>query len=115
MIERNYYQTQNLNRRRLDDELILNSGDPGRDLEALFPVGFVYVDSDGEIIKSNSILLDIFEISEALEFGTVCVNKPFWYVNLPHGGIKESGIGKDCSRYSLEEYFYIKRISITLD
>jgi len=57
---------------------------------------------------------DIFEISEALEFGTVCVNKPFWYVNLPHGGIKESGIGKDCSHYSLEEYFYIKRISITL-
>ena len=35
---------------------------------------------------------DIFEIAEALEFGTVSVNRPFWNVNLPHGGIKESGM-----------------------
>ena len=57
---------------------------------------------------------DVFEIAEALQFGTVSVNRPFWDVNLPHGGIKESGMGKDCSHYSLEEYFYIKRISIAL-
>ena len=57
---------------------------------------------------------DVFEIAEALEFGTVSVNRPFWNVNLPHGGIKESGMGKDCSHYSLEEYYYIKRISIAL-
>ena len=55
---------------------------------------------------------DIFEISEALKFGTVCVNEPFFDVNLPHGGFKESGIGKDCSVYSLEEYYNIKRITI---
>ena len=57
---------------------------------------------------------DVFEIAEALQFGTVSVNRPFWNVNLPHGGIKESGMGKDCSHYSLEEYYYIKRISIAL-
>ncbi len=55
---------------------------------------------------------DIFDIAEALEFGSVSVNEPFYAVNLPHGGLKESGIGKDCSVYSLEEYYYIKRISI---
>ncbi len=65
------------------------------------------------LLFSNN-LKDVFEISEALDFGTVCVNRPFWNVNLPHGGIKESGVGKDCSVYSLEEYYYIKRISITL-
>jgi len=60
---------------------------------------------------SNNVK-DIFDIAEALEFGTVCVNEPFYAFNLPHGGIKESGVGKDCSVYSLEEYYYIKRISI---
>jgi succinate-semialdehyde dehydrogenase/glutarate-semialdehyde dehydrogenase len=55
---------------------------------------------------------DIMDIAEALESGTVCVNAPFYAVNLPHGGVKNSGIGKDCSAYSLEEYYYIKRISI---
>jgi acyl-CoA reductase-like NAD-dependent aldehyde dehydrogenase len=54
----------------------------------------------------------IFTIGEGLKFGSVCVNGVFFAVNLPHGGVKESGIGKDCSSYSLEEYYYIKRISI---
>lgn len=34
--------------------------------------------------------------------------------NLPHGGCKQSGIGKDCSTFSLDEYYYIQRISIAL-
>jgi succinate-semialdehyde dehydrogenase/glutarate-semialdehyde dehydrogenase len=55
---------------------------------------------------------DILSISGSLESGTVCVNDPFYAVNLPHGGIKNSGVGKDCSAYSLEEYYYLKRISI---
>ncbi len=57
---------------------------------------------------------DIFTISKGLKSGTICVNKPHYTVALPHGGTKESGIGKDCSRYSLEEYYYLKRISIAL-
>ncbi len=58
---------------------------------------------------------DIFRLSKGLKSGTICVNKPHYTVALPHGGIKESGMGKDCSRYSLEEYYYIKRISIALN
>ena len=54
----------------------------------------------------------IINISESLEFGTVSVNGPQFARNLPHGWIKESGIGKDCSVYSLEEYHYLKRISL---
>lgn len=57
-------------------------------------------------------LKDAFDVSDRIDFGSVSVNEPAYGVNLPHGGMKESGIGKDCSRYSLEEYYYIKRVSI---
>lgn len=57
-------------------------------------------------------LKDALNISEKIDAGTVCVNEQFFNYNLPHGGCKQSGIGKDCSIYSLEEYYYIQRISI---
>ncbi len=52
------------------------------------------------------------KLSKELDFGTVCVNKPYYSVCLPHGGCKQSGLGKDCSTYSLEEYYTVQRISI---
>lgn len=36
-------------------------------------------------------------------------------VHLPHGGLKQSGVGKDCSRYSLQEYLTLKRVSILVE
>lgn len=51
-------------------------------------------------------------LSENILAGSVSVNEPLYDYNLPHGGLKESGVGKDCSTYSLEEYYYIKRVSI---
>ncbi len=51
-------------------------------------------------------------LSENIDAGSVSVNEPLYAFNLPHGGLKESGIGKDCSSYSLEEYYYVKRRSI---
>lgn len=51
-------------------------------------------------------------LSENIMAGSVSVNEPLYDYNLPHGGLKESGVGKDCSTYSLEEYYYIKRVSI---
>lgn len=53
-------------------------------------------------------------VSRNIEAGTVCVNEPFYNFNLPHGGVKQSGIGKDCSHYSLEEYFDIRRVTIKI-
>ena len=50
-----------------------------------------------------------------IKAGSVCVNEPHYSVQLPHGGLKQSGAGKDCSRYSLEEYLTLKRISVLID
>ncbi len=57
-------------------------------------------------------LNEALSISRAIDAGSVSVNAPFYACNLPHGGLKESGIGKDCSKFSLEEYYGIQRISI---
>lgn len=54
-------------------------------------------------------------LSRKIDAGTVCVNEPFFSYNLPHGGCKQSGVGKDCSTYSLEEYYYIQRITVALN
>lgn len=53
-------------------------------------------------------------LSREIDAGDVMVNEPCFCYNLPHGGCKQSGIGKDCSIYSLEEYFYLQRITISL-
>ncbi|OPZ19418.1 MAG: Glutarate-semialdehyde dehydrogenase DavD [candidate division BRC1 bacterium ADurb.BinA364] len=50
--------------------------------------------------------------AERLEYGSICINEPWYSVELPHGGLKQSGIGKDCSHLSLEEYFDVKRVTI---
>ena len=50
-----------------------------------------------------------------IKAGSVCVNEPHYSVQLPHGGLKQSGTGKDCSRYSLEEYLTLKRISVLIE
>lgn len=50
--------------------------------------------------------------AERLDYGSICINEPYYSVELPHGGLKQSGIGKDCSHLSLEEYFDVKRVTI---
>jgi succinate-semialdehyde dehydrogenase/glutarate-semialdehyde dehydrogenase len=49
--------------------------------------------------------------AERLEYGSICINEPFYSVELPHGGLKQSGVGKDCSHLSLEEYYAVKRVT----
>lgn len=56
----------------------------------------------------------IHRFSEALEFGEVQVNGVKYAIYLPHGGIKNSGIGHDCSHLALEDYLVKKRISIAI-
>lgn len=50
--------------------------------------------------------------SERLEYGSICINEPYYSIELPHGGLKQSGVGKDCSHLSLEEFFTVKRVTI---
>ncbi|MFI3332026.1 MAG: aldehyde dehydrogenase family protein [Rikenellaceae bacterium] len=52
--------------------------------------------------------------SSFIECGEVQVNGVRYAINLPHGGMKDSGLGHDCSHLALEDYLYTKRISIAL-
>ncbi len=48
-----------------------------------------------------------------LQFGTVWINDHFTLTSeTPHGGVKESGWGKDGSKYALEDYTVIKHITV---
>jgi len=38
-----------------------------------------------------------------------------WVSEMPHGGFKESGYGKDLSVYSLEDYMQIKHVMAKID
>ena len=50
-------------------------------------------------------------VSAALEFGTVWVNDHLPITpEMPHGGFKQSGFGKDMSLYALEDYTQIKHV-----
>jgi 1-pyrroline dehydrogenase len=51
-----------------------------------------------------------------LQFGTVWINDHIPLVSeMPHGGFKESGYGKDLSVYSLEDYTQIKHVMAKID
>jgi len=55
-------------------------------------------------------------MARKLQFGTVWINAHIPLVNeMPHGGFKQSGYGKDMSIYSLEEYTQIKHVMTSLD
>lgn len=60
-------------------------------------------------------LNEVNKLTRGLKFGIINVNGPGTGASVPHGGCKNSGIGKDGSRYSLDEYYYLKGIRIALD
>jgi len=86
-----------------------------------------YTDTDDEIALANdteyglaayvftSGLKNGLRAARDIQAGSVCVNEVHYSVQLPHGGLKQSGVGKDCSRYSLEEYLTVKRVSVLID
>lgn len=50
-------------------------------------------------------------VTAAIEAGTVWVNDHLPIASeLPHGGFKQSGFGKDMSHYALEEYTIVKHV-----
>jgi betaine-aldehyde dehydrogenase len=77
--------------------------------------------------KANSVVYglaasvwtrDVFKAmraSGAIQAGTVWVNDHLPITSeMPHGGYKESGIGKDMSMYSFDEYTQIKHVMVEL-
>jgi betaine-aldehyde dehydrogenase len=54
-------------------------------------------------------------VSKALRFGTVWINDHIPLVSeMPHGGFKQSGYGKDLSMYGLEDYTVVKHVMASL-
>jgi betaine-aldehyde dehydrogenase len=50
-------------------------------------------------------------MSKALDFGAVWINTHIPIVaEMPHGGFKQSGYGKDLSSYGFEDYTRIKHV-----
>ena len=53
------------------------------------------------------------KIAARLQYGTVWVNTHFTLISeMPHGGMKMSGFGKDQSQYSLEDYTTIRHVMV---
>jgi betaine-aldehyde dehydrogenase len=54
-------------------------------------------------------------VSKALRFGCVWINDHIPLVSeMPHGGFKESGYGKDLSTYGIEDYTIVKHVMANL-
>ena len=55
----------------------------------------------------------IWRVAEALEYGIVSINNGLPTIaEVPFGGVKESGMGREGSRYGLDDYLTIKYISM---
>ncbi|HEX9246498.1 MAG TPA: NAD-dependent succinate-semialdehyde dehydrogenase [bacterium] len=97
--------------------------------ETFGPVAPVLVfDTDEEVIaRSNNTpfglaaylssrdLRRVIRTSEALEYGLVCVNDATGYTHeIPFGGFKESGVGREGGRQGIQEYMEVKSISLNI-
>jgi betaine-aldehyde dehydrogenase len=55
-------------------------------------------------------------VANALRFGAVWINDHITMAaEMPHGGYKQSGYGKDMSKYALEDYQEIKHVMLSLE
>ncbi len=58
----------------------------------------------------------VLNAARRLQFGTVWINAHIPLVSeMPHGGYKQSGYGKDMSIYSIEDYTNIKHVMAAID
>jgi len=55
----------------------------------------------------------IFRVAEALEYGMVAVNDGILSTEVaPFGGVKQSGLGREGSKYGIEDYLEIKYLTL---
>ena len=56
----------------------------------------------------------IFRVAEALESGMVCVNSGILSTEVaPFGGVKQSGLGREGSKYGIDDYLEIKYLCLS--
>ncbi len=85
---------------RTDDEVIARANDTTFGLSAYF-----YTRDVRRAIR----------VAEALEYGMIGINDATGYTHeIPFGGMKESGLGREGGRQGLEEYLEIKSVSLGL-
>jgi aminobutyraldehyde dehydrogenase len=54
-------------------------------------------------------------VASQLQYGTTWINTHFMLVSeMPHGGLKRSGYGKDLSMYALEDYTTVRHVMVKL-
>ncbi len=54
-------------------------------------------------------------VAARLQYGATWVNSHFMLVSeMPHGGVKQSGYGKDLSMYALEDYTAVRHVMVKL-
>jgi betaine-aldehyde dehydrogenase len=84
-----------------------------------------YEDRDDAVEKANGVsyglassvwgkdIRNCMEVASSLKFGTVWINEHGILASeMPHGGYKQSGFGKDLSMYSFDEYTQVKHIYV---
>lgn len=55
------------------------------------------------------------KVASRLEYGCTRINTHFmWAIEMPHGGMKIFGYGKDTSMYGLEDYTTVRHIMLNL-
>ena len=55
------------------------------------------------------------QTAAALQYGCTWINTHFMLVSeMPHGGLKRSGYGKDLSMYALEDYSVVRHVMAKL-
>ncbi|MDF2529534.1 MAG: succinate-semialdehyde dehydrogenase, partial [Gammaproteobacteria bacterium] len=55
----------------------------------------------------------VWRVAEKLEYGLVAINEGvFSHASTPFGGVKQSGFGKEGSKYGIEEYLQMKYLCI---
>jgi succinate-semialdehyde dehydrogenase/glutarate-semialdehyde dehydrogenase len=55
----------------------------------------------------------VIRVAEALEYGIIGINEGIISTEVaPFGGMKESGIGREGSKYGIEDYLEIKYLAL---